>query len=175
MAPAADLRSRRARALRQTPRRLRSAALPPFPAEAAGRLCRLVLLRLLPGLVRARFRCRSPKRSARSVRALGDHFAPVQGGRLRKPAASPPRLAWLRDAGFAGDRSELLGSDRLRPRSRATEAERSARDARDALRLRRASSRSGSSRAATAAPRSDDCDAGRGHAAGNGGRARRRR
>lgn len=61
------------------------AALPPAPEELADRLCRLVLLRLLPGLVRAEL---APVADALAAiqRAMGERFAPFQGG---EPFASP--------------------------------------------------------------------------------------
>lgn len=53
--------------------------LPPFPAEDAAHLCRLVLMRMLPALADhdiASFGAAVSEVQAR----LGDHFAPAQGG-----------------------------------------------------------------------------------------------
>jgi beta-RFAP synthase len=75
-------------------------ALPPFPAEGAAHLCHLTLLRLLPGLMEAAFDPVAEAVGEISAR-VGDHFAPVQGGRFASPRVSRA-LAWLRDAGFAG-------------------------------------------------------------------------
>jgi beta-ribofuranosylaminobenzene 5'-phosphate synthase len=75
-------------------------ALPAFPAEAAGRLCHLVLMRLLPGLAESTFDPVAEAIGEISAR-VGDHFAPVQGGRFASPRVSRV-LGWLRDAGFGG-------------------------------------------------------------------------
>jgi beta-RFAP synthase len=75
-------------------------ALPPFPAELAGLLCRLVLLRLLPGLALT-----DPAAVGSAVgeiqRRVGDHFAPAQGARFTSPAVSEA-LAWLEAQGIEG-------------------------------------------------------------------------
>jgi beta-ribofuranosylaminobenzene 5'-phosphate synthase len=54
--------------------------LPPFPEREAERLARLVLMQLLPALAEARL---EPFGAALTdvQRTIGDHFAPVQGGR----------------------------------------------------------------------------------------------
>lgn len=76
-------------------------ALPPPPAELVGHLCRLVLLRLLPGLARAAL---APVAEAlREIQAaMGERFAAFQGG---APFASPTvaeALAWLETEGVRG-------------------------------------------------------------------------
>ncbi len=76
-------------------------ALPPPPAELAGHLCRLVLLRLLPGLARAAL---APVAEAlREIQAaMGERFAAFQGG---APFTSPTvaeALAWLETEGVRG-------------------------------------------------------------------------
>jgi beta-RFAP synthase len=62
------------------------AALPPFPERAAADICRLVLMQALPALAEqdiAGFGA-----AVRAIqRILGDHFAPVQGGRRFTSAA----------------------------------------------------------------------------------------
>jgi beta-ribofuranosylaminobenzene 5'-phosphate synthase len=75
-------------------------ALPPFPADAAAHLCHLTLLRVLPGLAEAAF---GPVAEAigEISACVGDHFAPVQGGRFASPRVSRT-LEWLRDAGLVG-------------------------------------------------------------------------
>jgi beta-RFAP synthase len=75
-------------------------ALPPFPAESAAHLCHLTLLRLLPGLVEAEFGPVAEAVGEISAR-VGDHFAPVQGGRFASPRVAQA-LGWLRDAGLVG-------------------------------------------------------------------------
>jgi beta-RFAP synthase len=53
------------------------AALPPFPVSAADRLCRLVLMKILPALVEAD--CQSFGAGVEELQArIGDYFAPVQ-------------------------------------------------------------------------------------------------
>lgn len=77
------------------------AALPPAPEELADRLCRLVLLRLLPGLVRAEL---EPVADALAAvqRAMGERFAPFQGGeRFASPAVGEV-LDWLESRGVQG-------------------------------------------------------------------------
>jgi beta-ribofuranosylaminobenzene 5'-phosphate synthase len=75
-------------------------ALPPFPAELAALLCRLVLMRLLPGLALA-----DPAAVGSAVgeiqRRVGDHFAPAQGARFTSPAVSEA-LGWLEEQGIEG-------------------------------------------------------------------------
>lgn len=56
-------------------------ALPAFEATLAGRLCRQVLLRLMPGLVEHDFAATSQAISEMQS-ALGDYFSPVQKGRF---------------------------------------------------------------------------------------------
>jgi beta-RFAP synthase len=76
------------------------AALPPFPPELAGRLCRLAVMAFLPGVALADLN-RAGTAIGEIQRAVGDHFAPAQGGRFtsRKVAAA---LAWLEGRGHAG-------------------------------------------------------------------------
>ncbi|MBP2296289.1 beta-ribofuranosylaminobenzene 5'-phosphate synthase family protein [Azospirillum rugosum] len=75
-------------------------ALPPFPAERAGHLCRLMVMAALPALIDG-----DADRFGRAVgelqRTVGDHFAPVQGGRFTSPAVADA-LAWLEAEGIPG-------------------------------------------------------------------------
>ena len=76
------------------------ARLPPFPEDLAAHLCRLTLMRLLPAVVLA-----DPINAGRALgeiqRAVGDHFAPAQGGRFASPAVAEA-LAWLASEGIEG-------------------------------------------------------------------------
>jgi beta-RFAP synthase len=75
-------------------------ALPPFPAALAGKLCRLTLMRLLPGLAEADFDAVSESIGEIQAR-VGDHFAPVQGGRYASPRVAAA-LDWISRAGLPG-------------------------------------------------------------------------
>jgi beta-RFAP synthase len=74
--------------------------LPPYPPELAGRLCRLVVMRLLPGLADADLDAVGPA-IGEIQREVGDYFAPAQNGRFVSPAVSEV-LAWLAGEGVAG-------------------------------------------------------------------------
>jgi beta-ribofuranosylaminobenzene 5'-phosphate synthase len=74
--------------------------LPPFPEEAAGRLCRLVLLKALPALLEADVASFGAAVSELQ-RVVGDHFAPAQGGRFASARVAQV-LAWLEAQGAAG-------------------------------------------------------------------------
>jgi beta-RFAP synthase len=74
--------------------------LPVFPEALAGHLCRLTLMRLLPGLAEIDFPAVAESIGEIQAR-VGDHFAPVQGGRFASPRVAEV-LAWLADRGFAG-------------------------------------------------------------------------
>jgi beta-ribofuranosylaminobenzene 5'-phosphate synthase len=77
------------------------AALPPFPERAAADICRLVLMQALPAVAEqdlAGFGA-----AIRAIqRILGDHFAPVQGGRRFTSAAVATCLDALERAGAHG-------------------------------------------------------------------------
>jgi beta-ribofuranosylaminobenzene 5'-phosphate synthase len=75
-------------------------ALPPFPEVMAAQLCRLTLLRLLPGLHEADFAAVADSIGEIGAR-LGDYFAPVQGGRYASPRVAAA-LEWLSGARFSG-------------------------------------------------------------------------
>ncbi|MCC7045991.1 MAG: hypothetical protein IT562_04695 [Alphaproteobacteria bacterium] len=76
------------------------ARLPPFPPALAASLCRRVLMQALPALV-----ARDVQGFGAAVTALqeavGDYFAPAQGGRFASPAVAEA-LGWLRAEGAAG-------------------------------------------------------------------------
>jgi beta-RFAP synthase len=75
-------------------------ALPAFPEADAARLCRLVLMRLLPGLAEDDFAAVAEAIGEINAR-IGDHFAPAQGGRYASPRIGE-MIDWLRRSGFAG-------------------------------------------------------------------------
>jgi beta-ribofuranosylaminobenzene 5'-phosphate synthase len=76
------------------------AALSPFPDALAGRLCRLVLMSLLPGLAEADFGAVS--RATGEIQArLGDYFSAAQNGRFSSPAVAEA-LAWISAQGVGG-------------------------------------------------------------------------
>lgn len=74
--------------------------LPEFPEAAAARLCRLVLMRALPGLAEHDVH-RFGAAIGEIQRVVGDYFAPAQGGRFAS-AAVAEALGWLESAGIAG-------------------------------------------------------------------------
>ena len=76
------------------------AALPPFPAALAGRLCRELLLRLLPGLAEEDFAAVSAALGAVQAE-LGDYFGGAQQGRFSSPAVAAA-LGWAAAQGVAG-------------------------------------------------------------------------
>jgi beta-RFAP synthase len=74
--------------------------LPPYSTELAGRLCRLVVMQLLPAIAEADLASAGPA-IGEIQREVGDYFAPAQNGRFISPAVSAV-LAWLEEAGVAG-------------------------------------------------------------------------
>jgi beta-RFAP synthase len=76
------------------------AALSPFPSELAAHLCHTVLMRLLPGLAEEDFTAVASSLGEIQDR-VGDHFAPVQGGRYSSPRVTAV-LEWLRSRGLSG-------------------------------------------------------------------------
>jgi beta-RFAP synthase len=74
--------------------------LPPYSSELAGHLCRLVVMRLLPGLATADIDAAGTA-IGEIQRRVGDYFAPAQGGRFTSLAVSEV-LAWLEAQGVAG-------------------------------------------------------------------------
>ncbi|HEX7969202.1 MAG TPA: beta-ribofuranosylaminobenzene 5'-phosphate synthase family protein, partial [Stellaceae bacterium] len=75
-------------------------ALPDFTEALAGRLCRLVLLRLLPGIAERDFVAVSAAVGEIQQR-LGDYFSAAQNGRYTSPAVAEA-LAWLHATGIVG-------------------------------------------------------------------------
>ncbi len=82
--------------------------LPPFPAERACRLAHLTLMNVLPGLAEADFDAFGPAVTEIQA-AVGDHFAPAQGGRF----ASPRVARWL--DWFAGRGARCYGQSSWGP------------------------------------------------------------
>ncbi|NEV63629.1 beta-ribofuranosylaminobenzene 5'-phosphate synthase family protein [Thiorhodococcus minor] len=76
------------------------AELPEFPETAAGHLCRLLLMQIVPGLLESAL-LPVAEGIAEIQRVVGDHFAPAQGGRFTSPAVAAA-LAWAEAQGFAG-------------------------------------------------------------------------
>jgi beta-ribofuranosylaminobenzene 5'-phosphate synthase len=72
-------------------------SLPPFPEATAERLCRLTLMQALPGLAEEDLP-RFGAAIAELQRVVGDHFAPVQGGRFASPGVAQA-LALFQSAG----------------------------------------------------------------------------
>jgi beta-RFAP synthase len=75
-------------------------SLAPFRAEDAARLCHLLLMRALPALAEKDIAAFGAA-IGELQRAVGDHFAPAQGGRFASPVVSEA-LAWLERRGAAG-------------------------------------------------------------------------
>ncbi|HER35277.1 MAG TPA: GHMP kinase [Halothiobacillaceae bacterium] len=92
--------------------------LPPFPADRAAHLCRVVLMRALPGIAEADLDTFGAA-VAELQRAVGDHFAPVQGGRYASTDVAEV-LTWFAGMGVTGVGQSswgptgfaLLGSER---------------------------------------------------------------
>jgi beta-RFAP synthase len=71
--------------------------LPPLPRAAAADLCHQVLMRVLPGAATAAF-APFAEGITSLQRCLGEHFAPVQGGRAYTSAAVARAMGWIADA-----------------------------------------------------------------------------
>lgn len=74
--------------------------LPPFTADLSGHLCRLVLMALLPAAAEGDFH-RFATAAAEIQNAVGDYFAPFQGGRFASPKVATV-LDWLKSEGVEG-------------------------------------------------------------------------
>ena len=72
--------------------------LPEFPEEAAGGLCRDLLMKTLPGLVEKQLDDFGSSIN-KLQRVVGDYFAPMQGARSTSPAVSTV-LGWLEEQGI---------------------------------------------------------------------------
>ncbi len=71
-----------------------------FSEVSAGHLCRLVMMKVLPGLVEQRLE--SVAEAIGEIQCVvGDYFAPVQGGRFTSSAVSES-LAWIESRGYPG-------------------------------------------------------------------------
>ncbi|GBD43280.1 4-diphosphocytidyl-2-C-methyl-D-erythritol kinase [bacterium HR40] len=77
------------------------ARLAPFPGEWSAQLCRLALLRLLPGVARADFGAAS-RGLGEIQELLGAWYAPVQGGSAFSSPAVAEVVAWLKAQGLEG-------------------------------------------------------------------------
>lgn len=75
--------------------------LPPFPAETAAHLCRLALMRFLPGVALADLAA-AGSALGEIQHLVGDHFAPVQEGRRFVSEGVTAALAALEAEGVAG-------------------------------------------------------------------------
>jgi beta-RFAP synthase len=74
--------------------------LPPFPVQETARLCHLLLLRGLPALAEGDMQGFGSV-IAELQNAVGDHFAPAQGGRFTSPQVGAA-MNWLTEQGAAG-------------------------------------------------------------------------
>jgi beta-RFAP synthase len=74
--------------------------LPPFPPSQAANLCRLMLMKALPGLAEENLDDFGAA-IAEMQRAIGDYFSPVQGARFLSRGVADV-LAWLGAEGIAG-------------------------------------------------------------------------
>ena len=77
------------------------AALAPFPAEEAARLCRLVMMKLLPSLAQRDLAGFGEAINELQTR-LGDYYAPVQGGHRFTSPAVAAALTLLEREGAVG-------------------------------------------------------------------------
>ncbi len=71
--------------------------LPPFPQQEAARLCYLLLMQGLPALAEANIKLFGEAISALQ-QAVGEHFAPVQGGVFTSPEVAQA-MQWLQQQG----------------------------------------------------------------------------
>jgi beta-RFAP synthase len=75
-------------------------ALPPFPPELAGTLCRLMLMQVLPALAEEDLEgFGSGVTQLQTI--MGDHFAAAQGGRFASPHVAKV-LEWAAHNGITG-------------------------------------------------------------------------
>ena len=76
------------------------AALPPFEEAIAGRLCRVLAMRLLPGVAEADFAAVS-EAVAEIQDRIGHYFSPAQNGLYSSPGVAEVHR-WLRKSGVVG-------------------------------------------------------------------------
>ena len=88
------------RGLHGHPEKAAFGRLPAFPASEAARLCHLVLMRGLPGLVEGDIEAFGSV-ITELQRSVGDHFAPAQGGRFTSPRVQAA-LEFLAGEGAVG-------------------------------------------------------------------------
>lgn len=83
------------------------AELPEFPGATAGRLCRVLLMQVVPGLLEGQL---GPvAEGIREIqRALGAHFAPAQGGCFASPSVAAA-LDWATGQGLRGSGQSSWG------------------------------------------------------------------
>jgi beta-ribofuranosylaminobenzene 5'-phosphate synthase len=96
--------------------------LPPFPADQAAHLCRLMLMVALPGIAEANIR-QFGRAISEMQRVMGDHFAPAQGARFLSPRVSEA-IAWLESSGASGVGQSSWGPTGFALVASASEAER---------------------------------------------------
>ncbi len=75
-------------------------ALPPFPTAETARLCHLLMMRGLPALAEGDIKGFGSV-IAELQTSVGDHFAPIQGGRFTSPEVGRA-MGWLASQGAAG-------------------------------------------------------------------------
>ena len=95
--------------------------LPDFSDALAGRLCRVLLLRLLPGLAERDFAAVSSALGEIQER-LGDYFSAAQNGRYSSPGVADA-LAWLHGQGILGIGQSSWGPTGFALLASAAEAE----------------------------------------------------
>jgi beta-ribofuranosylaminobenzene 5'-phosphate synthase len=83
------------------------ARLPEFPETTAGRLCRLLMMKLVPGLLGPDFPAFA-EAVGEIQRLIGNYFAPAQGGCFTSPAVAEA-LAWLEGQGVKGSGQSSWG------------------------------------------------------------------
>jgi beta-RFAP synthase len=71
-----------------------------FPAPTAAHLCRMVMMQVLPGVMEGELQPVSDA-IGEIQQAVGDHFAPAQGGRFTSPSVSAA-LNWAGEHGYSG-------------------------------------------------------------------------
>jgi beta-RFAP synthase len=103
--------------------------LPDFTEALAGRLCHLLVLRLLPGLAERDFAAASSALGEIQER-LGDYFSAVQNGRYSSPGVAEA-LAWLHAQGILGIGQSSWGPTGFALLDSAAHAEAVAKAARD--------------------------------------------
>ena len=75
-------------------------ALPTFPAEKAGEICRLTLMQLIPGLKMTDLDLFGHA-IGKIQQIIGDYFSPAQGGRFISPSVTEA-LQWIEEQGIQG-------------------------------------------------------------------------